>query len=179
MYFFQDSRLLRVDLLRVVLLLQFVLEGHSLYRTCLLLARPAHEPLLAQQIYAGARLVILHMLDYLLEHFLVASLELFWRRRRVDLGLVGGNWVFRQVAIKFVLYFRQITLVRLLLLLKIFDARRLAPLVARLLLRTMSDNAVVDLLFNLLEVHVEDVAVVLVVLEPLHNIFAVRAVDTK
>ena len=86
MYFFQDSCLLRVDLLRVLIRLQFVLGGDFLYRTCLLLARPAHEPLLTEEVYASARLVVLHMLDYLLEHFLVASLELLRRRRRVDLS---------------------------------------------------------------------------------------------
>ena len=63
-----------------VLRVEFVLRGDFLDRTRLLLARSAHEPLLTEEIHAGARLVILHMLDYLLEHFLVASLQLLWSR---------------------------------------------------------------------------------------------------
>jgi hypothetical protein len=40
-------------------------------------------------------------------------------------------------------------------------------------------DAIIYLLFNLLEFHVEDVAVVFVIFEPLDNILAMRAVDSE
>jgi hypothetical protein len=68
------------------------------------------------------------MFDYLLKHFLVAILHLFWRGNRwcgrVDLVSIITLLIIRIFTIEFVLNFDLInlTLIRLFLLLKIFEA---------------------------------------------------------